>query len=47
MLNIELSDTELNEKENEQTVAYIINSYNQNKDIYLYEGYILLNNKKI
>ena len=45
--NSELGNTNLNEKVNEQAVAYISNSYNENKDIYLYGGFILLNNKRI
>ena len=32
--NSELGNTNLNEKVNEQAVAYISNSYNENKDIY-------------
>ena len=45
-INIESSNSELNKKENEQIIFYISNSYNKNRDIYLYGGYILLNNKK-
>ena len=46
-INIGSSNSELNKKENEQAVVYISNSYNKNKDIYLYGSYISLNNKKI
>ena len=45
-INIESSNSELNKKEYEQALAYISNSYNQNKDIYLYGGYISLSKKK-
>ena len=39
-ITIGSSNSELNKKENEQVVAYISNSYNKNKDIYLYGCYI-------
>ena len=46
-INMESSNIDLSQIENRKAIAYISNSYNKNKDIYLYGGYISLNNKKI